>query len=84
MGWDSNPRDGLPPAGFQDRCLQPLGHPSVEDVAGSLSPRRPEVQGGYPHAAEIHSGGDNSGKAHCGGRDAAFWPFTLVLMMLAR
>ena len=28
MGWDSNPRDGLPPAGFQDRCLQPLGHPS--------------------------------------------------------
>ena len=29
MGWDSNPRDGRPPAGFQDRCLQPLGHPSV-------------------------------------------------------
>ena len=29
MGWDSNPRDGLPPAGFQDRCLQPLGHPSA-------------------------------------------------------
>ena len=28
MGWDSNPRDGLPPAGFQDRCLKPLGHPS--------------------------------------------------------
>ena len=28
MGWDSNPRGGLPPAGFQDRCLQPLGHPS--------------------------------------------------------
>ena len=27
--WDSNPRDGLPPAGFQDRCLQPLGHPSA-------------------------------------------------------
>ena len=25
-GWDSNPRDGCPPAGFQDRCLQPLGH----------------------------------------------------------
>ncbi len=29
MGWDSNPRDGCPPAGFQDRCLQPLGHPSL-------------------------------------------------------
>ncbi len=28
MGWDSNPRGGFPPAGFQDRCLQPLGHPS--------------------------------------------------------
>lgn len=28
MGWDSNPRYGLPHAGFQDRCLQPLGHPS--------------------------------------------------------
>ncbi len=32
MGWDSNPRDGLPPAGFQDRCLQPLGHPSAISV----------------------------------------------------
>ena len=30
MGWDSNPRDALTPAGFQDRCLQPLGHPSAE------------------------------------------------------
>ena len=29
MGWDSNPRYGLPHAGFQDRCLQPLGHPSA-------------------------------------------------------
>ena len=28
-GWDSNPRDPCGPAGFQDRCLQPLGHPSV-------------------------------------------------------
>src|SRR4029077_13963383 len=28
MGWDSNPRDPCRPAGFQDRCLQPLGHPS--------------------------------------------------------
>src|ERR1700675_4714322 len=29
MGWDSNPRRTCAPAGFQDRCLQPLGHPSV-------------------------------------------------------
>ncbi len=28
MGWDSNPRGALAPAGFQDRCLKPLGHPS--------------------------------------------------------
>jgi hypothetical protein len=26
--WDSNPRGSGPPAGFQDRCLKPLGHPS--------------------------------------------------------
>ncbi len=32
-GWDSNPRDGFPPGGFQDRCLQPLGHPSQCPVA---------------------------------------------------
>ena len=28
MGRDSNPRWGLTHAGFQDRCLKPLGHPS--------------------------------------------------------
>jgi hypothetical protein len=28
--WDSNPRKGFPFAGFQDRCLQPLGHASIE------------------------------------------------------
>jgi site-specific DNA recombinase len=28
MGWDSNPRGACTPAGFQDRCLKPLGHPS--------------------------------------------------------
>jgi hypothetical protein len=27
-GRDSNPRDGRPPSGFQDRRLKPLGHPS--------------------------------------------------------
>lgn len=30
MGWDSNPRNAHTFAGFQDRCLQPLGHPSKE------------------------------------------------------
>ena len=28
-GWDSNPRYALTHAGFQDRCLKPLGHPSL-------------------------------------------------------
>ena len=28
MGWDSNPRCACTHAGFQDRCLKPLGHPS--------------------------------------------------------
>ena len=27
-GWDSNPRWAFTHAGFQDRCLKPLGHPS--------------------------------------------------------
>src|SRR5690349_1653758 len=29
MGWDSNPRWAFAHAGFQDRCLKPLGHPSI-------------------------------------------------------
>lgn len=33
MGWDSNPRYGLPHAGFQDRFLKPLGHPSSDRIA---------------------------------------------------
>src|SRR5437763_1152582 len=28
-GWDSNPRGACTPGGFQDRCLNPLGHPSL-------------------------------------------------------
>jgi hypothetical protein len=35
MGWDSNPRYPCGHAGFQDRCLKPLGHPS--DFAGERS-----------------------------------------------
>ena len=46
-GWDSNPRGTFIPAGFQDRCLQPLGHPSKPDksvvsVPGVL-PRKPRL-----------------------------------------
>ena len=28
-GWDSNPRGALTPAGFQDQCIQPLCHLSI-------------------------------------------------------
>ena len=37
MGWDSNPRDGRPSAGFQDRCLQPLGHPSSASASYNIA-----------------------------------------------
>ena len=33
-GWDSNPRCACTHAGFQDRCLKPLGHPS--DAVNSI------------------------------------------------
>jgi hypothetical protein len=33
MGWDSNPRMACAIAGFQDRCLKPLGHPSVSIIS---------------------------------------------------
>src|SRR5215218_611063 len=36
MGWDSNPRWACTHGGFQDRCLKPLGHPSVVQL-GPLS-----------------------------------------------
>src|SRR6266403_5752632 len=32
-GWDSNPRYPCRHAGFQDRCLKPLGHPSVFGIS---------------------------------------------------
>ncbi len=42
MGWDLNPRDAFTPAGFQDRCIQPLCHPSCG--LDSLSRRRLDFQ----------------------------------------
>ena len=33
MGWDSNPRCACTHAGFQDRCLKPLGHPSKSNIS---------------------------------------------------
>ena len=34
-GWDSNPRYPCGHAGFQDRCLKPLGHPSSAGRSGT-------------------------------------------------
>jgi hypothetical protein len=49
-GWDSRSggggirtHEGLHPAGFQDRCLQPLGHPSVERTLADLTRTRTSV-----------------------------------------
>lgn len=37
--WDSNPRYPCGHAGFQDRCLKPLGHPSKSGIqARNASP----------------------------------------------
>src|ERR1700691_2507269 len=41
-GWDSNPRYPCRHAGFQDRCLKPLGHPSV--AATSITWRREDQE----------------------------------------
>src|SRR5438105_10045747 len=40
MGWDSNPRYPCGHAGFQDRCLKPLGHPSGSGIAQDHVSRR--------------------------------------------
>lgn len=46
-GWDSNPRGTFIPAGFQDRCLQPLGHPSMSHTIYRIG-RRGAIFGELP------------------------------------
>src|SRR6266511_419023 len=36
-GWDSNPRGAYAPGGFQDRCLKPLGHPSLSTMSNTYT-----------------------------------------------
>ena len=48
MGWDSNPRYAHTHAGFQDRCLKPLGHPSSRRKLSSV---RPNLKGRKPDQA---------------------------------
>ena len=52
-GWDSNPRDETPPAGFQDRCFKPLSHPSLPLVWGL--PASIIARGVETHSVETHS-----------------------------
>src|SRR5689334_15959015 len=59
-GWDSNPRTAFTVAGFQDRCLQPLGHhsklPSGKVAKGGKRERTGENEKGeavappFPHS----------------------------------
>jgi hypothetical protein len=49
MGWDSNPRNPRGFAGFQDRCLQPLGHPSYSQF---LARRDVEIIAPHPTSVE--------------------------------
>ena len=46
-GWDSNPRWHRCHAGFQDRCLKPLGHLSGSQFS-SCAPRRASYRGAQP------------------------------------
>ena len=56
--WDSNPRYGFPYGGFQDRCHQPLGHPSAEEI--SIAQRRPAIERGLQRAGR--PGGSSRGR----------------------
>src|SRR6185312_15836061 len=64
MGWDSNPRGACTPAGFQDRCLKPLGHPSKTGPELSSPTRR---MSGVPTALYSSAG---AGQRSYGNRSA--------------
>src|SRR5689334_14860569 len=60
-GWDSNPRYPCRHAGFQDRCLKPLGHPSgtgFQSLIAADVPRQCEVAAIEPGpASTVEEGG---------------------------
>ena len=66
-GWDSNPRTTFAVAGFQDRCLQPLGHPSVlarrsiHNVSGGGIVRKVPLSGAIGSTLRTASHGTRSG-----------------------
>ena len=67
MGWDLNPRDAFTSAGFQDRCIQPLCHPSgfrgcivrrvLAEVYRACRPGRRTVAAGKPPPPASGRGG---------------------------
>ena len=70
-GWDSNPRWAFTHGGFQDRCLKPLGHPSIQCIqwlswfalpsfwgfGTGLAPRAPNPFLFYPCERRFHDMG---------------------------
>ena len=67
MGWDLNPRAAFATAGFQDRCIQPLCHPSgfrgcivrrvLAEVYRACRPGRRTVAAGKPPPPASGRGG---------------------------
>src|SRR4051812_942548 len=71
-GWDSNPRYPCRHAGFQDRCLKPLGHPSVfgrQRLSRGARPGKASNRMMLPLAAN-HRGGNPALLAECESQQA--------------
>ena len=66
-GWDSNPRDPFGPNGFQDRRLQPLGHPSGLSKFNWQAGARPTLNKGEPSQGAERINFKVSGVLFCGG-----------------
>ena len=72
--WDSNPRYGFPYGGFQDRCHQPLGHPSGRPqylTASRCGPSRRARAGlgsasGAPRCSHVSTGRHKRSRSFAG------------------
>src|ERR1700704_6662209 len=62
-GWDSNPRYPCRHAGFQDRCLKPLGHPSKPLKLFSYLRDAPRPEGGLHLLLPLSSASADLGAA---------------------
>jgi hypothetical protein len=54
-GWDSNPRYPCGHAGFQDRCLKPLGHPSKHDRQTGFAEQAAKTRNSVPVPLSLHT-----------------------------